>query len=172
MLDRVSGDYSGDTMSDIPPNIQRFNLTALHLFSQLYDAFPSPIDIETAMLGAQAAPEDLAPSYAVTYAMGADEVIEWLEEEGFVRTAGRTIGTGIRGVRLTLKGLTVLGYIPMALVPAEKSEPFIDKIKRTLSTGAEKAGAEGVKAILGGVFRLAISYASGGAATGNGGVSA
>lgn len=159
---------SASPMSDIPPNIQRFNLTALRLFANLYDAFPSPIDIEYGYLGAESAPEGLAPADVLAYALGADEVVEWLEEEGFVRTTGRTVGATISGVRLTLKGLTVLGYIPTSIVPTESSEPIIDKIKRTLSKGIETAGSEGVKTLLGGVFRLAISYAPGSASIGSG----
>jgi len=149
-------------MAHVPPNIERFNLTALRLFNDLYDAFPNAIDIDTAVLGAEAAPEELPAPDALAYAMGADEVVTWLAEEGFIRVAGGNLGTEINGVRLTLKGLTVLGYIPTVLKPNEASEPMIDKIKRTLGSGAEKAGAEAVKALLGGVFKLAISYASSG----------
>ena len=153
-------------MSQVPPNIQRFNLTALRLFSELYDAFPNTINIETAMLGAESAPEELPAPDALAYAMGADEVLTWLAEEGFIRIAGGNLGTEVHGVRLTLKGLTILGYVLTALKTSEASEPMIDKIKRTLGSGAEKAGAEAVKALLGGVFRLAISYGSSGGTAG------
>jgi hypothetical protein len=147
-------------MSDIPPNIQRFNLTALRLFTQLYDAFPTSIDIETSDLGAESAPAGIDPAAILDYAMRADEVIDWLEEEGFIRTSGKNLGTLVVGVRLTLKGLTLLGYIPTSITPTETSEPLINKMKKALSSGVEQAAAEGVKNLVGGIFRLAYSYAA------------
>ena len=146
-------------MSSVPPNIERFNLTALRVFERLYDEFPGEADLETAMLGAEAAPEDLDVGYSLNYALFADEVVHWLAEEGFIRISGHQSGTAITGVRLTLKGLTILGYLPSSLQGKEVSEPIITKIKRVLSSGAEKASAEAVKSVLSGVFRLAISSA-------------
>ncbi len=144
-------------MSDTPKNIERFNLTALQLFNRLYDEFPSEVTVETAMLGVEAAPEGVAAGELLNYAMFADEVVHWLAEEGFVRIHGSQNGTEIHRVRLTLKGLTILGYMPTALRQKEPIEPLIKKIKRVLASGAEKASAEAVKTILGGVFQLAIA---------------
>ena len=138
------------SVSDLPKNIERFNLTALQLFSELYSAFPNEITVETAMLGAEAAPIDTPPTEHMRYAMSADQVVHWLAEEGFVRIKGHQSGTEIHGVRLTLKGLTVLGYVPASLKQRDPKEPLITKINRVLANGAEKAGTEGVKAILSG----------------------
>lgn len=56
-----------------------------------------------------------------------------------------------------MKGLTVLGYVPTSLQTTEPKEPIIEKIKRVLATGTEKAAAEGVRAILGQIFSLALA---------------
>jgi hypothetical protein len=44
-------------------------------------------------------------------------------------------------------------------------EPLIDKVKKVLASGTEKAAAEGVKSVLSELFRLAIVTASSAAAT-------
>ena len=56
-----------------------------------------------------------------------------------------------------MKGLTVLGYLPVSLQSGDAKEPIIEKIKRILATGTEKAAADGIGRILGQIFNLASS---------------
>lgn len=64
-------------MANIPPNIERFNLTVIHLFNDLYDSFPTAIDVDTSMLGIKAAPEGLSGAEILTYAMCAGDVVRY-----------------------------------------------------------------------------------------------
>jgi len=61
------------------------------------------------------------------------------------------------GVRLTLRGLTILGYLPSSVTQGEKDEPLIEKIKQYVSSGAKMASGEVAKKIIGELFRLALS---------------
>lgn len=146
-------------MANIPPNIERFNLTVIHLFNDLYDSFPTAIDVDTSMLGIKAAPEGLSGAEILTYAMCAGDVVTWLQEEGFLTIYGTDNAGTITDVRLSLKGLTLLGYVPASLRFVDRKEPIIDKIKRVLAAGTEQASTEAIKTILAAVFKLAVSSA-------------
>ena len=99
-------------MPETPDNIHRFNVTALVLFDKLYNSFPAPIEIDTLDLGYQATPSEAGSGTAWNFSVGADHVVTWLAEEGFIRYQGANIRTSFHDVRLTLKGLTVLGFLP------------------------------------------------------------
>jgi len=60
-------------------------------------------------------------------------------------------------VRLTLKGLTILGYIPAALQPTDPKEALIAKVKRVLTTGAATATSESIKLVVSEIFKLALA---------------
>ena len=152
-------------MSEQLTNIDRFNITALKLFDQLYDSFPNPIDIDPKELGVTASPDDAEFIEAFKIIVYAENAVTWLVEEGFVRCESPKVGSRFQKVRLTLKGLTVLGYLPTSVRPQDLPEPLIKRIKRSLASGAEKAGTEAVKGLLMEVFKLAMSPAAGHAAT-------
>lgn len=145
-------------MSEIPKNIQRFNLIALFLFAKLYESFPSGIDIDPLKVGFDALPKD--PSWddqTWDFGVVGYDVVLWLAEEGFLRYENPNNTRDFYNARLTMKGLNVLGYVPISLKSEDAKEPLIEKIKRVLATGTEKATADGVKAILGQIFSLALS---------------
>ena len=145
-------------MNDIPLNIQRFNLIALVLFSKLYESFPSGINIEPLNVGFDALPKDES-SYEQAWDFGAVayDVVFWLAEEGFLRYEDPNNTREFYNARLTMKGLAVIGYVPTSLKSADPKEPLIEKIKRVLASSTEKVAAEGVKAILGQIFCLALA---------------
>ena len=144
-------------MSQPLNNIDRFNLTTLKLFDILYDAFPNPIDIESKEIGIAASPDDADFTESFKFAIFADSAVSWLVEEGFIRCDPMKFGTRYRNARLTMKGLTVLGYMPTSVTQSAKPESLSTKIKKTLAAGAEKAGTEAVKLLLTEVFKLATS---------------
>jgi hypothetical protein len=149
-------------VNDIPPNIHRFNVTALLLFEHLYNEFPRPVPINAQEIGFDAAPEGQGDTEIMRFAVQARYVVTWLTEEGFIRHKGATAsGDSFWEVRLTLKGLSVLGYLPTSVQQAQRNEPLIEKIKHVLAGGAEKAGAEAVKSVLTEAFRLAYQYGPG-----------
>jgi hypothetical protein len=159
MLERQEEPY----MSDIPQNIQRFNLIALVLFNNLYESFPSGIDIDALKVGHNAVPKDESyDDQAWDFGAVAYDVVLWLAEEGFLRYENPNHTREFFNARLTMKGLTVLGYVPTSLQPSGPKEPLINRVRRVLAGGAEKAAAEGVSTILGQVFSLALANCMGG----------
>lgn len=145
-------------MSDIPKNIQRFNLITLLLFAKLYESFPSGIDIEPLKVGHDALPKDSSwDDEAWDFGAVAYDVVLWLAEEGFLRYENPNHTRDFYNARLTMKGLAILGYVPTALQSSEPKEPLIEKMKRVLATGTEKAAVEGARAILAKVFSLALA---------------
>lgn len=145
-------------MTDIPKNIQRFNIIALLLFEKLYESFPSGIHIDAQQLGFDAAPKDTASvEQDWDFGAAAYDVVLWLAEEGFLRYENPNHTRDFFNARLTMNGLTVLGYMPVSLQSGDAEEPIIEKIKRILATGTEKAAADGIGRILGQIFNLASS---------------
>jgi hypothetical protein len=141
-------------------NLERFNLTALALFSRLYDAFPNPIEVKAQNLGLSASPDEAELAEHLRFMVYAEHAVTWLAEEGFIRYESHGLNGGFAGVRLTLRGLTVLGYVPTAVKGKKEPETLIVRIKRALGSGADKAAADGVKALITEVFKLAASPAT------------
>jgi hypothetical protein len=138
-----------------PTNIERFNLTALELFNRLYDAFPNPLDVDSQQLGLAASPEEATTVESISYILYAESAIDWLAEEGFIRYEAPKFGTTFRRARLTMQGLTVLGYLPRSVKESSKPQPVIARVKKVLANGAEKAGTEAVKGLMTEIFQLA-----------------
>lgn len=145
-------------MSEIPENIQRFNHIALLLFARLYESFPAGIEIKAVDIGHDALPKDATEQQAFDYGDGGHDVVLWLAEEGFLRYENPNQERNFYNARLTMKGLTILGYVPVSLKTDKPKEPIIEKIKHVLATGTERAGADGVKAILGQIFSLGLKF--------------
>jgi hypothetical protein len=153
-------------MSSIPPNIHRFNLTALALFDQLYNAFRTPMELDLAKVGASAMPPEASEQDAWDFSIRTVDVVTWLDEEGFLPFEGQIAGDHVYQARLTLKGLTILGYMPTSLQSSGPREALIDKIKRVLATGAEKAGSEAVKSLLSEIFKISLATGTAAASSG------
>lgn len=149
-------------MRDDLTNVEVFNFAALQIFAELFDAFPQPVTLDTDKL---ACDTDVAfgesPNDTIRFVSLAPHAVTWLAEEGFLRyEKGPYPGSSsFTTVRLTLKGLTVLGYSPSALQAPEKSQPLISRIKAAVASGAERAGADAVKSLLAEVFKLSTSLA-------------
>jgi len=144
--------------ADIPTHMKVFNLVALRVFDQLYDAFPMPIEIIpksiSAELDAGSAPCDEAFKLTAI----ADNTLRWLEAEGFLRHSSSGFEGGIfYQVQLTLKGLTVLNWVPRSVTKNEEPEAVIKKIKRVLSAGINQADDEAVKSVLDEVLKIAFN---------------
>lgn len=152
-------------MAYTPQNIEHFNLVVLKLFDRLYEAFPRPLDINdtTAIdIGFDAVPEDTTGEESWNIGTMDEDIIEWLREEGFIRyeaDPNHQHGNFWK-VRLTLKGLTILGYIPSSLRQAEPKESLIQQAKQAIGSGASVAGKEAVKQVVAEIFKLALAPGS------------
>ena len=151
---------------EIPANIRAFNLLVLTLFARLYAKFPLGDDFADSELAVASLPENAPYDETFDRQAVAWGTVTWLEAEGFIRIGSKTLGGDFDDVKLTMKGLTALGSIPQPLRENEAADPIISRIKRTLASGAEKAGAEIVKSIVTALFKIALSYGSGASSSG------
>jgi hypothetical protein len=144
----------------IPHNIQRFNLTVLVLFDKLYNAFPTPIEIDAMKLGESVVPEEADEGQAFDFGTEAHNVVTWLRQEDFIRYDD---GSGFQNtfyqVVLTSKGLTALQRVPSSISPGQPKEPIINKIKKIVGSGVKSAGADAVKRVVSEVLEATISVA-------------
>ncbi|QGX38244.1 hypothetical protein [Permianibacter aggregans] len=134
-------------------NIQAFNWLTLRIFDELYECFPETKDfdglhfvISTIFdVGPKSRQVDYLPHFSAT--------MRWLRDEGFLRYESEEEGV-FRKVVLTLRGLTVLGYLPTSLGFKDKKEPIIVKIRRVIGKGVEGAASDGVKVLIMRIFEL------------------
>ena len=124
-------------------NITFFNRITLALFEKLYLSFPTPTELDIKSLAMSVIPEDAEFDEAWNSLQAAEDTINFLEQEGFLTHKGSYLegGTFLQ-VRLSLKGLAILGSTPDAL---ESKQSLIDRIRKTLAGGAKEAGTEAVK---------------------------
>ena len=136
-------------------NIDFFNGFTLSLFAKLYEAFPTPIDIDTSALALASIPEDATHDASWNYMSAADHAVHFLKQEGFLTSEGGFLSGGTElQVRLTAKGLAVLNSMPDAL---DSGTPLIDKAKAALSTGAKEAGKETIKQVAQWIFTAGLA---------------
>lgn len=137
-------------------NVQSFNLICLHLLSELYESFPVPIAIDPDSLGLSAIPKQLEYDASWDVTKITVETLTFLRQEGFL-TAGDPVSSGeFPDVRLTMKGLAILG-IPVSLKVNEPQETIINRIKRVMGKGGETIASETVQAVVSEVFKFALS---------------
>lgn len=141
----------------IPENIEAFNRICLALFDKLYSAFPVPVEIDVKGIAMSAVPQDASYQMAWDVLSMGGEVINFLAEEGFLTHKGALLdGSQFIQVRLTMKGLAVLGHVPTSV---EKQEPLISKIRGVVGGGLKEAGGEVVRQLISQTFSLALAAA-------------
>lgn len=151
-------------MAEIQENMDAFNRVSLELFARLYDSFPRPFNIDPTVaneLGFAAVPQEATEEQSFNISTSGVDVVEWLAEEGFIRyepDPNHQYGHFWK-VRLSLKGLTILGHIPSSLRAVEQKEALITKVKRVLTSGAGTAGSESIKLVVSEIFKLALAPA-------------
>jgi len=149
-------------MSKILKNIENFNLVVLHLFSRLYESFPRPLDIngdQAIDIGFDAVPDNSTDKEAWVIGTMDYDVIVWLAEEGFLRYQPDPEGREgyFWKVRLTLKGLTILGCVPTSLNQNDSKEPLIQKARQAISSTASAVSRESIKLVVAEIFKLALA---------------
>lgn len=149
-------------MPDQPPTgMDSFNLVTLRLLDRLYDSFPRPLNISRDVANeiSFSAVPDATEEQAWEIATMATDVVEWLAEEGFLRyekDPNHKHGVFWK-VRLSLKGLTILGSIPAAVQTKEVKQPLIAKVKDILKSGSEKVASESTKLVVSEIFKYALA---------------
>lgn len=136
-------------------NIAFFNQFALSLFEKLYASFPMPVDIDADNLAMGDVDPDAASAQTWTALDVAYEAVEFLAQEGFLTHKGARLTSGhFVQVRLTLKGLAILGYTPDSL---DQKATLISRIRSALSGGAKEAGAETMRQLVQQAFTAALA---------------
>jgi hypothetical protein len=123
-------------------NFDKFNKVALYTLVKLFDAFPEPIFVDPTKYTVEALGSDKGGDEVQIFDNEMKfgyETLSWLESEGFITVKQKPLNGSFHGVRLTLKGLTLLGYS----MPNQGGETFIDQAKDVLS-GAVKDTAKDV----------------------------
>lgn len=135
-------------------NFDIFNQITLHLLVRLFESFPNYLAVDARALGFDAIKmkddEDFDEAWELL-AISKNSV-SWLQLEGFIEVEGRTVDDQIN-VRLTLKGLTLVGYAPPT-VQGSRFNNIADEAKAALVEGSRSAASDVVK----GLFLSAIRH--------------
>lgn len=134
--------------------IEIFDRICVSLFDKLYSEFPVPVDINMQDVVMSVVPEDASFDSTWDALSVSDGVVSFLADEGFLKYSGTMI-MGVPNfteVRLTMKGLAVLGYIPF-----EKKEPPISTIRKMVQGGMKDAGKETIRNVVSQVFSLVLT---------------
>ncbi|MCH8041429.1 MAG: hypothetical protein IH977_13965 [Nitrospinae bacterium] len=147
-------------MTEVPKNIHHFNLAVLKLLATLYESFPSPKNLDPQILNDicfDAVPEDASEEDSWDIGNMGEDVITFLEEEGFLRyEPDPNHREGYYGkTRLSLKGLTILGSRPNSLGSQDKRS-LIERAKGALSTMSTSTGSEAGKQVVSEIFKMAL----------------
>lgn len=140
-----------------PENIDIFNRICVALFDKLYSAFPVPVEIDVNDIAISAVPQDASYDKTWDVLSISGEVVNFLAEEGFLSYKEFLPGgSKFIQVRLTMKGIAVLGFVPLSI---EKQESLISKIRGVVGAGLKEAGGEAVRQLVSQAFGLALAAA-------------
>ncbi len=136
-------------------NFDAFNRITLHLLVKLFEAFPGHLDIDSNALGLDAKPKDTNETEDELWENMslAGNTVTWLKSEGFIEVGSVCYGGHYQQVRLTLKGLTLLGYAPPTMENDSKYQNLVEKAQSVLADGARSAVTEVVKELFVGGLR-------------------
>lgn len=141
----------------VPPNIDLFNRFSLSVFQKLYESFPVSIDLDVDDLMMSVIPTGSSRDEAFDALQMGGEALVFLSSEGFLTHKDTLLDRSqYRQVRLTMKGLAILGSMPASL---EKSESLISKIRAVGGNALKDAASDKVQALVSQVFTFALASA-------------
>lgn len=139
------------------PNIDLFNRFTLAVFKKLYLNFPVAIELDVDDLIISVTPTDTSYEETFNALSVGGEALNFLASEGFLVHQGALLdGSQFLQVRLTMKGLAVLGSMPAAL---EHKESLIAKILAISGKGLKEAASEQVQDLASQAFAFALASA-------------
>jgi len=141
----------------VPPNIDLFNRFSLAVFQKLYVSFPVSIELNVDDLMMSALPSDSSFGETFDALQVGGETLEFLSSEGFLTHKGALLdGSQFLQVRLTMKGLAILGSTPASL---DKKESLMSKILAVTGKGLKDAASEQVQDLASQVYTFALASA-------------
>lgn len=129
-------------------NFEIFNQITLHLLVRLFESFPNYEQIDARALGFDAISMKDDESFDEAWELLelSKNSVSWLQTEGFIEVSNKVGKSSKISMRLTLKGLTLLGYAP----PTVKDSPYqtvLEEAKGALASGSRAAVADVVKGL-------------------------
>lgn len=149
--------------------MELFNRLTLAIFDQLYQNFPCRIDLEVEHLAMQllgeqeqADPDSIDADLIWDILSACGYTVEFLRDEGFITYDSATLSEAcFLRMRLTLKGLTLLGQSPASLQENDEvPPPLSERIKDALTEGGKTATTEGIKLLVKQIFHMAVGIAN------------
>ena len=131
-----------------PQGVRAFSWLTLSIFNRLYDAFPAPVDLSGLGFVLDTAFTHGPDSNESKWSGYFDDSLRWLETEGFITIDGKTVEGKYIGVRMTLRGITALGYATSGL----RRKTIIHRAKELLKSGFKSTTGAAAKALLGKLF--------------------
>ncbi len=136
-------------------NLKGFDYAAAFVFTRLFEKFPQPIELRGLRMVIEAVVDEKIPKELKNHvAPVLSHTVRWLRDEGFIRYESEGANGNFRNVTLTMRGLTVLGYVPVTLKGSPIKEPLIEKFRKGLRSTATTAGQEIIKQAIGQSLKL------------------
>ncbi len=140
-----------------PENIEIFNRICIVTLNKLYSTFPVRVEIDINSIAIQAIPEKASFDETWDILEVGGEVISFLAEEGFLKYTDQIPNESFfSNVRLTMKGLAVLGCEPLS---RDRTSSIISEIQGVVASGVKEAGSDAVRNIVNKLFSYAIASA-------------
>jgi hypothetical protein len=133
-----------------PPNIEVFNIVAAKVLVKLYEAFPTPTNIDPTVLGIGVLLEEKYAEGSPQYQhllTAADATIRFLIDEGFVRVSDGPQCLEVRGFQslvLTSKGFALLQKTPESVDSSVDRRSYFERLKSVTAAGARLAATEAI----------------------------
>ncbi len=134
-------------------NIKVFNYYVLKILTKLYDKFPEPVEINGVRFLVKTVVDKGSGAIEAKYYYLFPHTMSWLREEGFIKFDPGSAIDHYKNATLTLRGLTVLGYLPQSL-GAGRKKTIIEQAKDAISRGITDAGSEAIKMLVTNALKL------------------
>ena len=137
-----------------PANIEVFNLVAAKVFICLYEAFPTPTNINPLEIVISAVLEEKYDTESPQYKhllTAADATVQFLIDESFIRIAGGPQYIEVRGfqnVVLTSKGFALLQKTPEAVDSTVDRRSYIERLTSATVSGAKVVASESIGSLV------------------------
>ena len=131
-----------------PPNIEVFNQVAAKVLVQLYEAFPTSVNIDPMLIGMDLILEEKYESGSPHHdhlMTAAEATVQFLIDENFLRLAAGSTSMSVRGfqnVVLTSKGFSLLQKTPEAIDSSVDRRTYFERLKSVTASGAKVVATE------------------------------
>lgn len=140
--------------------MEYFNLYCLKLLQHLHAEFPIPTKLSDEQLMIDFVVEDnIAAGEMIVHHHMLGHILDFLKREGFIEFSDRSLDGHFYNVRLTMRGLAVLGAVPDSLNQAPERRPIIKRINSLFEKGIDAGTSKAAEELVGGIFSLAIRSA-------------